>query len=257
MPKDDMVRKLSQLAAGGKHPQNAERDLQNALTKFGLKLPVKIEHVPVRLYNPTTESIYESKMPIICPVSLASAIWREGPEFFKSVFLGEEGSAGAEAFWRNAKANSSWFKDASIPEESYPGLLPIFLYGDDVDAYRNSDHGAVSAIGWGCDFSYMRPALLQNFLLCCYSEYTACEFTHDDILTYVVGKFQQMSDWRLNHPWRAGGFRFYFCSVRGDLKWLNVSCMIPQHVFCFIFCFAICTEFSLQCPAYRVSITGA
>ncbi|CAE7249221.1 unnamed protein product, partial [Symbiodinium necroappetens] len=217
----DLVWKFSKLAASGKHPQNSERDLQAAVRKFGLKMNVKIEEAPVRLYNPSTETIYEAKLPMICPVSFATAIWREGPDLFESIFMGAEGKAGAQRFWTNARENASWFKAAAIPESSYPGLLPIYLYGDDVDAYRNSESGAVSAIGWGCDFGYKNEAMLQTLLLCVYAEYTACEHTHDDIMLYACEKFKQMADPHINHPWHFGGFKFMLCSCRGDLKWIN------------------------------------
>ncbi|OLQ03520.1 Neurofilament heavy polypeptide [Symbiodinium microadriaticum] len=218
----DLVWKLSKLATSGKHPQNAERDLHAAVRKYGLKMKINIEYIPVRLFNPSTETIYQTTLPVICPVSLATAIWHEGPDIFESIFLGAEGKDGAQRFWQNAKKNASWFMGAEIPESSFPGLLPIFLYGDDVDAYRNSDAGAISAVGWGCDFGYKREAMLQNFLLAVYAEYTACEHTHDDVMAYAVEKFKVMGDPRINHPWHASGFRFYLSSCRGDLKWINV-----------------------------------
>ncbi|CAE7225116.1 unnamed protein product [Symbiodinium microadriaticum] len=218
----DLVWKLSKLAASGRHPQNAERDLQAAVKKFSLRMKVKIEEIPVRLYNPSTETIYEAQLPVICPVSFATAIWHEGPDLFESIFLGREGRDGAERFWNNARKNASWFKKAAaFPESSFRGLLPIYLYGDDVDAYRNTDAGAVSAIGWGCDFSYKQEAMLQTLLLCVYAEYTACEYTHDDIMLYACEKFKQMADTRIKHPWHSAGFRFQLFSCRGDLKWIN------------------------------------
>ncbi|OLP95178.1 hypothetical protein AK812_SmicGene22716 [Symbiodinium microadriaticum] len=226
----DLVWKFSKLAASGKHPQNSERDLQAAVRKFGLKMNVKIEEAPVRLYNPSTETIYEAKLPMICPVSFATAIWREGPDLFESIFMGAEGKAGAQRFWTNARENASWFKAAAIPESSYPGLLPIYLYGDDVDAYRNSESGAVSAIGWGCDFGYKNEAMLQTLLLCVYAEYTACEHTHDDIMLYACEKFKQMADPHINHPWHFGGFKFMLCSCRGDLKWINGKFKIHHYM---------------------------
>ncbi|OLQ15727.1 hypothetical protein AK812_SmicGene122 [Symbiodinium microadriaticum] len=228
--KDDLVWKMSKLGTCGQHPQNCERDLQTAIRQHGLKMGVQIDLVPVRMFNPSTEEIFEFKLPCICPVSLATAIWMEGAEIFESLFMGAAGKAGARKFWRNAKANASWFRDSVLPEESYEGLLPVFLYGDDVDAYRNSDPGAVSAIGWGCDFGYKRESLLQNFLLCVYAEYTACEYTHDDIMLYACEKFKHMADERINHPWHSGGYRFQLCSCRGDLKWINAKFKIHHYM---------------------------
>ena len=220
----DLVRKLSKLATSGKHPQNAERDLQATVQRYGKSMKIHVDSVPVRLYDPATEEITQSSIDVLCPISLAHAIWREGADLFEAIFLGSQGASGAKAFWENAKQNASWFKNSQIPKECYKGLLPLYLYGDDVEAYRNSDPGAVSALGWGCDFGYKNEAMLQNFLLTCYAEYTACEHTHDDLLQHLMKKFQAMGDPSLEHPWHAAGYRFMFAGCRGDLKWINEPC---------------------------------
>ena len=217
----DLVWKLSKLATSGKHPQNAERDLQATVRRYGKSMKIQADSVPVRLYDPATEEITQSSIDVLCPISLAHAIWREGPDLFEAIFLGSQGASGAKAFWENAKQNASWFKNSQIPKECYKDLLPLYLYGDDVEAYRNSDPGAVSALGWGCDFGYKNEAMLQNFLLTCYAEYTACEHTHDDLLQHLMKKFQAMGDPSLEHPWHAAGYRFMLAGCRGDLKWIN------------------------------------
>ncbi|CAE7223515.1 unnamed protein product [Symbiodinium sp. CCMP2456] len=240
----DLVWKMSKLGACGQHPQNCERDLQTVIKHYGLKMGVDIDLVPVRLFNPTSEEIYETKLPCLCPVSLATAIWTEGADIFESIFMGAAGKAGARKFWTNAKANASWFQGSTLPEDCYEGLLPIFIYGDDVDAYRNSEQGAVSAIGWGCDFGYKREALLQNLLLCVYAEYTACEHTHDDIMRYACEKFSHMADARINHPWHIGGYRFQLFSCRGDLKWINGKYKIHHYT-------RVADEFCSMCSACK------
>ena len=217
----DLVGKISKIAACGKHPQNAERDLQNTIRSFGKSMGIKIDNAPVRMFDPSTEAIFETNIPVLCPVSLAEAIWKLGADVFEAVFLGKEGPSGAEKFWKNAKQNASWFQANTIAERAYRGLIPTYLYGDDVEAYRNSDPGAISAIGWGSDSGNKNEAMLQTFLLTVYAEYTACEFTHNDIVEFIMAKFKHMADVNVAHPWHAGNFRFHFCSCRGDLKWIN------------------------------------
>ena len=223
IPRHDLVGKLSKLATSGKHPQNAERDLQRRIAKIGGKLGVKVDHAKVRLHNPTTSAIYTADLPMLCPISLASAIWRMGPEIFEHIFLGSLGREGARCFWQNAKKRCDWFSANPTPAEAYDRLIPLSLYGDDVQAYRNSDPGAVSVVGWMCDFGYMNKAVLQTMLATVYAEYTACEYTYNDVLEYLLPKLRLMSDPTASHPWHAAGFKFLLAGVRGDLKWLNVA----------------------------------
>ena len=223
VPKTDLVAKISRVGGGGKHPQNCERDLQRTIQRFGKSAGIKIDTAKVRLYDPTTSAIYSVDMPLLDPVALATAVWNSGQDIFQEIFLGKEGCNGADTFWRNAKQNCTWFRDNQIPRAHYRGLIPISLYGDEVQAYRNSDPGSIAVVGWVADFGYSCGALLQNFLTGVYSEYTACEHTYDDILEYLLQRIQHMCDYRVAHPWHSGGFRYILAGVRGDLKWLNAA----------------------------------
>ena len=244
--KQDLIWKFSKMAASGRHPQNAERDLQTTIKKYGKTLDsVRIDKIPVRLYNPTTEEIYTAELPILDPASVAEAIWQQSPGLFETVFLGCEGRSGAREFWLNAKQNADWFRQNCIPEQDYDGLVPLYLYGDDVQAYKNSDPGAISCIGWGFDFGYKNECMLQAFLLCVYSEYMSCEHTHQDVVDYVMERFKFMADRHAGHVW-SGKFRFLFAGCRGDLKWLNESRRVYWHSF----------EAPLQEPTHPVYDTG-
>ena len=126
--KKDLVWKFSKMAACGRHPQNAERDLQTTIKKYGKTLDsVRIDMVPVRLYNPSTEEIYTTELPMLDPASVAETIWLQSPGLFEAVFLGLEGSNGARDFWQNAKQNAVWFQQNVIPEQDYGGLVPLYL----------------------------------------------------------------------------------------------------------------------------------
>ena len=63
--------------------------------------------------------------------------------------------------------------------------------------------------------------MLQIFLVGVYADYTACQYTHDDLLEHLMEKFKVMSDPAQDHPWHRVGFRFLLAGCRGDLKWLN------------------------------------
>ena len=223
MPKTDLVGKLSRLAASGKHRQNAERDLQRAIKKFGRSAGVEVNYAKVRLLDPVSSQTYNASLPVLDPVSLATAIWSEGQEIFAELFLGCMGHEGAKEFWQNARSNCSWFQASRIPEEAKGGLLPISLYGDDVEAYHSAEAGAVSAIGWSCDFSYKDSAMLQMWLVTVYAEYCASVHTHNDLLEHLLPRLQHLCDPFAPHPWHAAGFRFILTGVRGDLKWLSAT----------------------------------
>ena len=156
---------------------------------------------------------------MIYPDELARAIWRQGQDFFEYVFFGKIGRSGAAAYWSNARERCSWYP-RHIGEEWHTGLIPIALYGDEVHAYRNTDPGAVSAIGWTSEFSYGIDAILQYGLLAVYSEYTECEHTYSDLLESILPRFAHLCDAEVNHPWRHE-FRFCLSGIRGDLKWIN------------------------------------
>ena len=58
----DMVAKMSKLAAGGRHKQNAERDLQTAIRMYGRSLGAKIDTCKVRVWDPAENRIVTQDM---------------------------------------------------------------------------------------------------------------------------------------------------------------------------------------------------
>ena len=159
------------------------------------------------------------KTKVLFPDAFASAIWDQGRDVFEHIFFGRVGRDGAASFWANARERCPWYP-RNIPEDMHSGLIPVSLYGDEVHAYRNTDPGAVSVVGWTSDFAYGVEALLQYNLLCVFSEYVECSRTYDDLMEALLPRFQKLCDPLANHPWQQE-FRFVLCGVRGDLKWIN------------------------------------
>ena len=52
-----MVTKMAQIGAQGRHAQNAERDLQVAVRRFGRTLRVKLEECRVRMWDPRDNKV--------------------------------------------------------------------------------------------------------------------------------------------------------------------------------------------------------
>ena len=61
--KRDLVGKLSKMAARGKHKQNAERDLQRTIDKFGFSLGARISTARIHMWDPSSSTVYETDLP--------------------------------------------------------------------------------------------------------------------------------------------------------------------------------------------------
>ncbi|CAE7467067.1 unnamed protein product [Symbiodinium sp. CCMP2456] len=156
---------------------------------------------------------------VIFPDVLARAVWDSGKDVFEHIYFGKLGRTGAAEYWENVRARCAWYPP-NIPESCHSGLIPVSLYGDEVHAYRNTDPGAVSVVGWCSDLSFGVDAMLQYGLICVYSEYCECETTYGEIMEAVLPRLNYLCDPNALHPWKDE-FRFVLCGVRGDLKWIN------------------------------------
>ncbi|CAE7362594.1 unnamed protein product [Symbiodinium sp. CCMP2592] len=214
---------MARLGASGKHAQNAERDLQTAIRMYGRSLGCSIDKCKVRtvrMWDPRDNAIISVELEVLFPDTIARAIWQYSPDVFENIFLGPAGPEGAKLFWDNAKRNCPWYPP-HIQQSEHAGLMPLSLYGDDVQAYRNSDPGAISAIGWCSDFGRGHEAFLHYMLCTVFSEYCACEHTYEDLMEALLPRFHDMCDADpKKNPWCSRGLRFVFTGVQGDLKWL-------------------------------------
>ena len=94
------------------------------------------------------------------------------------------------------------------------------FYGDDIAAYKGSETGSVTVLGWCSDLGYQNPSLTRYFPIAVYPEYAATEFTYDDIMGHVVARTRDMVDPTMLFDWSDGGYAFMLSSLQGDLKFI-------------------------------------
>ena len=217
VPPDALVSKLSRIAASGEQPSNAERDLHVILQKMALN--IDLEEVSVRMWDPKQSCIVRAKIPVLMPDKVAAAIWELGKDVFHDVFLGDFSRSDVKKYWDHVHSTSEWFRDH--PAAAYPreGLIPLSLYGDEVQTYKGSEVGTIMVLAWCSDFAYNRSALHRYMLIATYSEYLACDETYDDLMGAVCDNVIKMVGNQESYPW-SGEFQFMFSSNQGDLKFL-------------------------------------
>ena len=77
-----------------------------------------------------------TSLQVLFPDVLASAIWQQaGRAAFEKIFFGPSGRTGAKKFWDHVKAYCPWYPK-NVQQSEHDGLVPLSLYGDDVQAYR-------------------------------------------------------------------------------------------------------------------------
>lgn len=218
IPQTHMISRLARIATSGQHPSNAERDLHHILEK--LSLQIQPTEVDVRMWDHKNSRVVWTKVPVIMPDSMASAIWTMGgKDMFHWFFCGDMSHEQIEEYWNHVHSTSEWFQ--VHPAATYPrrGLLPLSLYGDEVATYKNSEVGSIMVLAWTSDFCYNRPPLLRYCLLTTYAEYLESDFTYNDIMSAVCDRIIKMTDIREQFVWSAD-YTFMFSSNQGDLKYM-------------------------------------
>lgn len=218
IPHNALVSKLSRIAASGKCSSNAERDLQVIIHKI-MSLDIDLVDVNVRMWDPKTNCIVRGKIPVLMPDRVAGAIWQLGKAVFQNMFMGDFTGADAKKFWDHVANTSEWFQ--VHPAASYPRekLIPLSLYGDEVQTYKGSEVGTIMVLAWCSDFAFKRSPLDRYLLITTYSEYLACDETYNDVMAAVCDNIAKMVDTEQSYPW-SRDFQFMFSSNQGDLKFL-------------------------------------
>ena len=221
IPSNHLLCRISSIGNNGLRPSNAERDLHVVMKTRALN--ADIEFVNVRMWDPKGCHVIHTRLPVIMPDSMARAMWHVGEKLFKHIFIGDE--MDPTMYWDHLHATSAWFRGhpcAALPRAK---LIPLSLYGDEVDTYRNSEVGTVECLGFSSDLCHRHGPLSRYMLLTCYSEHTASDHTYRDLMAVVNARIIRMCDPEIfdpdEYPWQACGYRFMFSSVQGDLKWLN------------------------------------
>ena len=73
--KGDVVKMLSKLGGSGRHKQNAERDLQRGIRRFGYSLGAAIETCRVRMWDPSASVVYETDLEVASLNSCMHAVF--------------------------------------------------------------------------------------------------------------------------------------------------------------------------------------
>lgn len=222
---NDLVNRISMLGTSGKHTKNCERDFHFLLKSFSKRLGVKIETVQARLYSHATASIEWQNISVIFPDDMAKALHAKGEKIFRHTMFGDNSLEDIEYFWNHCKQTCDWFKGSHC--HNYPALsklIPMSFYGDDIAAYKGSETGSVTVLGWCSDFAYGNSSLTRYFPIAVFPEYVATEFTYEDIMKPVVARVQDMVDPQMLFDWSADGYAFMISSIQGDLKFI-----VEQH----------------------------
>lgn len=219
LPSTSTLRKVAAIGAHGKFSSNCERDLQRLILKAGAAIDVDIERIRVHLYNPKTEEESLQNLSVIFPDKLAAALYEQNIALFETVFFGDK--VDAEDFWNHCRNNAPWMEGHPAAESGRPGkLIPMSLYGDEVQSFRNTEGGVVSVVAWCSDFSAGMPALSRYFTICILPDHYATPRTFLDIWEALAPRIARMCNSRIAHPWSRTGYQFTYSSTQGDLKWL-------------------------------------
>ena len=214
----DMVSQLSKVGASGKFPNNAERDTHRLVHRVGRWLDATIELKSVRMIDPSTMEESVQKLPMILPHQLLLALWRKGERAFWHALFGDHTEQQVANYWDHVAQKCAWF--SQHPARHWPvkgRLASLGIYGDEVVAYRNSECGQISIVGWTAEMSFMNDPLLRYFTIACWSEHHESPNTYHDAVGHIVASFKGLLEetW----PW-SDSYLCAFTCVQGDLKWL-------------------------------------
>ena len=232
VPHGELISRLSRIAANGTQPSNAERDLHVILKELALN--IQLEEVDVRMWDPKGNQIVRCKLPVLMPDQMAAAIWELGKEMFVHVFLGDMDKTAVRKYWDHVHSTSAWFQVHPAATCRREGLIPLSLYGDEVQTYKGSEVGTIMVLGWCSDFAFDRSPLHRYMLITTYCQYLACDETYRDVMSAVCENVKQMVDPQSQYPW-SQEFQFMFSSNQGDLKFLKDHHMVhpyQSNLFC-------------------------
>ena len=217
--KSDFVKQLAGVGASGKFLNNAERDTHRLISRIGCSLNASIELKDVRMVNPSTMEENIQKLPMVLPHSMCLALWNKGEDIFRECLFGGLSDEQIKKYWDHHDAKCSWFR--GHPARGWPTrgrITSIGTYGDEVQAYRNSECGVISVLGWTAELACRQDPLLRYFATTVWSEHHESPNTYNDALGYIIESFRSLMDdvW----PWTKAGYLLFFSFAQGDLKWI-------------------------------------
>lgn len=222
MDDSDLVYKISRIGAGGKHAKNCERDFHTLLKSFSRRFGAKINTVKTRMYNHEKAVVEWQDVHVIYPDDMAAALYNKGDRVWRHTMFGGHSPDDVRTFWQHCKEHCDWFKGSACCDFSpLEKLIPMSIYGDDIHAYKGSETGAITVIGWTSDLAYRNNSLTRYWPIVAYPEYAATDWTYNDIMGPVVERMQSMVDPDTIHDWSADGSMFVMSSLQGDLKFIK------------------------------------
>lgn len=220
--KVDMVNRISMLGTGGVHPQNTERDFHTMLQSFARRFGVGIDCVKARMYDHAQADVVWKDIRVIHPDSMAAALYRKGEGVWRKTMFGGNDANAVAAFWKHVSEKCSWFQNnPCFGYSALEKLIPLSFYGDDIAAWKGTEAGSITILGWTSDLAYGNGSWTRYFPIAIYPEYSATPWTYNDIMGHIVPRVKDMTDPAMLHDWSEQGFAFAFSSLQGDLKWIK------------------------------------
>ena len=214
-----MVR-LAGIGTSGRHANNAERDTHRLLSKTGKTLKVQIAMKDVRMINPSTLEETTQKLPMILPHELCLALWEQGESTFRQLLFGGLPEKEVQQYWDQIARQTDWFGKTPANKWPHKGKVAcVGCYGDEVQAYRNSECGVVSVLGWTSELTTRADPLLRYFAISVWSEHHESSNTYNDAISHVIDSFRSLMEG--SWPWTKNGYLICFSFAQGDLKWVN------------------------------------
>ena len=159
------------------------------------------------------------QLPVIWPDDLASAIYARSEKLFEHCFAPRP--AEIPGYWAHLERHCTWFNSHPAKEiADKTRLLPMCLYGDEINASKNVENGSICVMGFGSDLAYGNPALERYFLFTAFSEHNATEDTFDDIVRALVPRLRNMFS-STSFNWCKKSWQWVYSSTQGDLKYIT------------------------------------
>ena len=194
--------------------------MHRVVNSLGCALDCMIHYIDVRMWDHKQGQEVWTKHPIIWPDEYATALYNNSKDNFRRCFAPIEDEEICQ-YWQHVQGRCPWF--SGHPAEKVPQknrLLPLSLYGDEINAFRNVENGSICVMGWTSDFANGNTALSRYHLTTCFSEHNSTEHTFDDIIRALLPRLQQMCE-REDYVWSQDGWRWMYSSTQGDLKYIT------------------------------------
>ena len=216
VPQDHLVQRIAQIGCSGRHASNCERDLQVIVKNLSLK--ARVESVRTHINSAKDGHVIEVDLPVIFPDAMAAALWSEGEDIFRHFFFN---GVNARQYWRHCARHCDWF--ATHPANSVnvkkSHLVPLSLYGDGVQTFKNSECGVIDILAFTSDFAAGLGPMSRYLPILAISEHLVCSETWTDLWGAIVPRLCRMVS-ETDFPWSSAGYGFMLSSVQGDLKWV-------------------------------------